>query len=99
VGFKVKITPEVRGALGQSGLDRAGLLRLYLRLRERLEDAPEAVRAKRSLKDPDCFVFQMGLSGPDANHWFHFLVNDRAEAGVLTVQNVVCERRPKPEEE
>jgi hypothetical protein len=60
-----------------------GLLRLYPRLRERLEDAPEAFRAEHSLKDPDCFLFQTGVSGLDANYWFHFLVNDRAEEGVL----------------
>jgi len=97
VSFKVKIRTLVRGAIGMCGLNRAEILRLHLRIQERLEDLPDAIRAKRSLKRPECFVFQAALAGQDANYWFHFLVNDQAEPGTLIVQHVVCERRPRPE--
>ncbi len=96
--FRVKSKPAVRGRVGACGLDRPGIVRLWNRVTESLAVASDAIRAGRSLKQPDCFVFHAGIAGLDANYWFHFLVNDREETGTLIVQNVVCEKRPKPED-
>ena len=63
-----------------------------------LADAPEAIRAKRSARRPECFVFKAAVAGADANYWFHFLVSDQAEPGTLIVVHVFPERRPRDDD-
>ncbi|MCI0459178.1 MAG: hypothetical protein L0Z62_19655 [Gemmataceae bacterium] len=99
MSFKVKTTRELRGQIGNSGLNRTEILRLHVRLLERLENVSDEVRAQRSTKYPDCFILPAGIRGHDADYRFRFFVNDQAEPGVLIVQGVFCERLPRQEED
>lgn len=63
MAYKLRFRPVVRGAIGQCGLSRPGLVRLFEKLRERLESEWEVDKIShiRAPDDPDCFLLKFSL--------------------------------------
>lgn len=77
MSFKVTIPTVVRRMIGESGLSRNALVRLYLGLRITLSAEGDRYRHNRWSGRPDCFVFPRIMVDGAAWHRFDFVVKDQ----------------------
>jgi hypothetical protein len=95
MAWRVLIAREVRGALGQRGLSREGLLQALVALHHHLPREVRRFRERRDPKDPDSFfLFRVGFPDGALWHRFTFWVDDATRPNHLLVENLAHETRP-----
>jgi hypothetical protein len=83
------VGPPVVARIGECGLSRLALVRLYAQLHHELGNEATRFRARRHPEEPDLyFHYRIKLASGDLWHQFDFAVNDTTAPDTLFVEAV-----------
>jgi pyridoxine/pyridoxamine 5'-phosphate oxidase len=87
--YRVIVDRPVVALIGEHGLSRNAVVRLYAQLHQELVNEAERFRATRHPEEPDLFFhYRIQVASGDHWHQFDFAVNDTTASGTLFVEAV-----------
>jgi len=82
------VSPVISRAVGQCGLTRAGVVRVFAHLHNDLPTRADRLRRQRDAGDPDFFLYRLTLFDGGRLHLCVFSVDDLTAAGFLFVEKM-----------
>jgi hypothetical protein len=83
------VDPPVVAFIGECGLSRNAIVRLYTRLHQELSQEADRFRGRRHPEEPDLyFHYRIQVASGDHWHQFDFAVNDSTAPGTLFLEAV-----------